>query len=50
MFRAFGLYTHIRANRIKSVLILCGFVVLIVVITYALDQDAVLASAWPQIR
>jgi heat shock protein HtpX len=37
MFRAFGLYTHIRANRIKSVLILFGFVILILAITYALD-------------
>jgi heat shock protein HtpX len=37
MLRAFGLYTHIRANRIKSALILCGFVVLILTITYALD-------------
>jgi heat shock protein HtpX len=44
MFRAFGLYTHIRANRIKSVLILCGFVVLILVITYALDLVAVAFS------
>ena len=44
MFRAFGLYTHIRANRIKSVLILCGFVVLIVVITYAFDLVAVAFS------
>jgi heat shock protein HtpX len=37
MFQSFGLYTHIRANRIKSVLILCGFVVLILVLTYALN-------------
>jgi heat shock protein HtpX len=44
MFRSFGLYTHIRANRIKSVLILCGFVVLILVITYALDLVAVAFS------
>ena len=44
MFRSFGLYTHIRANRIKSVLILCGFVVLILVIAYALDLVAVALS------
>jgi len=44
MFRSFGLYTHIRANRIKSVLILCGFVVLILVIAYALDLVAVAFS------
>jgi heat shock protein HtpX len=37
MFQSFGLYTHIRANRIKSVVILCGFVVLILVLTYALN-------------
>jgi heat shock protein HtpX len=44
MFQSFGLYTHIRANRIKSVLILCGFVVLILVLTYALDLVAVVFS------
>ena len=44
MFRAFGLYTQIRANRIKSVLILCGFVVLILVIAYALDLVLVALS------
>ena len=37
MFQSFGLYTHIRANRIKSVLILAGFVVLILVLTWALN-------------
>ncbi len=41
MFQSFGLYTHIRANRIKSVLILCGFVVLILVLTYALNLVAI---------
>jgi len=40
MFRSFGLYSHIRANRIKSVLILCGFVALILVLTYALNLVA----------
>ena len=29
MFRAYGLYTHIRANRIRSVLLLLGFVALL---------------------
>jgi len=29
MFRAYGLYTHIRANRIRSVLLLIGFVALL---------------------
>src|SRR5271169_688126 len=37
MFQSFGLYTHIRANRIKSVLILIGFVFLILILTYALN-------------
>jgi heat shock protein HtpX len=37
MFQAFGLHTHIRANRIKSTLILVGFVFLILVLTYALN-------------
>jgi heat shock protein HtpX len=44
MFQSFGLYTHIRANRIKSVLILCGFVVLILIMTYALNLVAVAFS------
>src|ERR1700722_8181629 len=44
MFQSFGLYTHIRANRIKSVLILCGFVVLILVMTYALNLVAIAFS------
>jgi heat shock protein HtpX len=29
MFHAFGLYTHIQANRLRSVLLLAGFVVLL---------------------
>ena len=29
MFRAYGLYSHIRANRLKSVLLLLGFVFLL---------------------
>jgi len=41
MFQSFGLYTHIRNNRIKSVLILCGFVVLILILTYALNLVAI---------
>lgn len=44
MFQSFGLYTHIRANRIKSVLILCGFVVLILVLTWALNLVAIAFS------
>ncbi|MFI5016217.1 MAG: M48 family metallopeptidase [Hyphomicrobiales bacterium] len=44
MFQSFGLYTHIRANKIKSVLILCGFVVLILILTYALNLVAIAFS------
>jgi heat shock protein HtpX len=32
MFQAYGLYTHIRANRIKTVLLLVGFVVLLQIV------------------
>ncbi|SDR62346.1 Heat shock protein. Metallo peptidase. MEROPS family M48B [Rhizobiales bacterium GAS191] len=45
MFQSFGLYTHIRANKIKSVVILCGFVVLILVMTYALNLVAIAFSS-----
>ena len=29
MFRSYGLYTHIQANRIRSILLLAGFVLLL---------------------
>ena len=45
MFQSFGLYTHIRANKIKSVVILCGFVVLILVMTCALNLVAIAFSS-----
>jgi len=45
MFQSFGLYTHIRANKIKSVVILCGFVVLILIMTYALNLVAIAFSS-----
>ncbi|MCL4766491.1 MAG: M48 family metallopeptidase [Hyphomicrobiaceae bacterium] len=36
MFRAYGLYSHIRANRIRSVLLLVGFVALLHALLYSL--------------
>jgi heat shock protein HtpX len=36
MFRAYGLYTHIRANRIRSVLLLLGFVALLHALLFSL--------------
>ena len=55
MFRAYGLYTHIRANRIRSVLLLTGFVALLNVLLFSLllmlnalvggDLDEIFASA-----
>lgn len=36
MVRAYGLYTHIQANRIRSVVLLAGFVVLLQILLYAL--------------
>lgn len=36
MFRAYGLYSHIRANRIRSVLLLLGFVALLHVLLFSL--------------
>ena len=35
MIQAYGLYTHIRANRIRSLLLLAGFVVLLHVLVYS---------------
>ena len=36
MFQAYGLYSHIRANRIRSVLLLIGFVALLHALLYSL--------------
>lgn len=36
MIRAYGLYTHIRANRIRSVLLLVGFVALLHVLLFSI--------------
>lgn len=46
MLQAYGLYTHIRANRIRSVLLLIGFVALLHVLVYSvfIILEAVLAG------
>lgn len=58
MFRAYGLYTHIRANRIRSVLLLLGFVALLHALLFSLllmlnafdggDLDEIVARAADQ--
>ncbi len=40
---AYGLYTHIQSNRVRSVLLLIGLFVLVFVLTYA---GALTAEAW----
>ncbi|MBG0809408.1 M48 family metallopeptidase [Methylosinus sp. H3A] len=35
MFHAYGLYTHIQANRLRSLLLLAGFVVLLLALMFA---------------
>ena len=47
MFKAYGLYSHIQANRTRSVLLLAGFVVLLIALMFsfalifeAMGQDA----------
>jgi heat shock protein HtpX len=57
MFQAFGLYGHIQANRIRSVILLTGFVVLLqalmfsfnliwAALAYGGDLDEIFADAW----
>jgi len=36
MFHAYGLYTHIQANRLRSLLLLSGFVVLLLALMFAI--------------
>ena len=36
MFRAFGLYTHIRNNRLRTIYLLIAFVVLIHAVLFSL--------------
>ncbi|MGA9824676.1 MAG: peptidase M48, partial [Methylocystis sp.] len=47
MFRAYGLYSHIQANRMRSAFLLAGFVVLLIALMFsfalifeAMGQDA----------
>jgi heat shock protein HtpX len=51
MFRAYGLYSHIRANRIRTVLLLLGFVVLLHALAFslALLYEAARGGAFDQI-
>ncbi len=57
MFQAFGLYGHIQANRIRSVILLAGFVVLLQALMFSFnliwsalayggDLDEIFADAW----
>lgn len=58
MFRAYGLYGHIQANRVRSVLLLAGFVVLLQVLQFSLyllmggilggglSLDEIIVAAW----
>ena len=36
MFHAYGLYSHIRANRLRSALLLAGFVALLHVLLFSI--------------
>jgi heat shock protein HtpX len=37
MFQAYGLYGHIQANRVRSVVLLLGFVVLLQMLQFSLN-------------
>ncbi|HEX6001749.1 MAG TPA: M48 family metallopeptidase [Hyphomicrobiaceae bacterium] len=60
MFQAYGLYTHIQANRIRSVILLIGFVALLHALLYSLlviwsalyggTFEEILAGAWWQYK
>jgi heat shock protein HtpX len=60
MFRAYGLYSHIQANRIRSALLLAGFVALLHALLFSLlllwsalyggTFDEIVADAWWQFR
>lgn len=49
MFKAYGLYSHIRANRMRSAFLLAGFVVLLLALmfSFALIFEALNAGAAP---
>jgi heat shock protein HtpX len=60
MFRAYGLYSHIQANRMRSALLLAGFVALLHALLYSLllfwsalyggTFEEIAAGAWWQFR
>ena len=47
MFKAYGLYTHIRANRLRSAFLLAGFVVLLFALMFSFALLAEAMSAPP---
>jgi heat shock protein HtpX len=60
MFRAYGLYSHIQANRLRSAILLAGFVALLHALLFSLlliwsamlggTFDEIVAGAWWQFR
>jgi heat shock protein HtpX len=60
VFRAYGLYSHIQANRLRSVILLAGFVALLHALLFSLlliwsallggTFDEIVAGAWWQFR
>jgi heat shock protein HtpX len=60
MFRAYGLYSHIQANRMRSAILLAGFVALLHALLFSLllfwsalyggTFDEIVAGAWWQFR
>jgi heat shock protein HtpX len=60
MFRAYGLYSHIRANRLRSAILLAGFVALLHALLFSLlllwsallggTFDQIVVGAWWQFR
>jgi heat shock protein HtpX len=60
MFRAYGLYSHIQANRIRSAILLAGFVALLHALLFSLlliwsallggTFDEIVAGAWWQFK
>ena len=60
MFQAYGLYSHIRANRLRSAILLAGFVGLLHALLFSLLMiwsalhggtfEEIVADAWWQFR
>src|SRR5262245_12134863 len=60
MLRAYGLYSHIQANRLRSVILLAGFVLLLHALLFSLLMiwsalyggtfEEIVAGAWWQFR